>query len=162
MIERVLTIGAYGFNERTFVEALKAAGADLFIDIRARRGMRGSAYAFANATRLQASLEAAGIKYTHAGGTIQVRGDEVEGRLVIEVEDECGGLSPDAELALFKPYEQHAENRKGLGLGLTIALRAIALNAGTLTCQNLLGKGCVFKIDLPLPKPAAPSAPGDQ
>lgn len=66
MIERVLTIGAYGFNERTFIDALKAAGADLFIDIRARRGMRGSAYAFANATRLQASLEAAGIRYTHA------------------------------------------------------------------------------------------------
>jgi len=66
MIERVLTIGAYGFNERTFIDALKAAGADLFIDIRARRGMRGSAYAFANATRLQASLESAGIEYVHA------------------------------------------------------------------------------------------------
>jgi uncharacterized protein (DUF488 family) len=66
MIERVLTIGAYGFNERTFIDALKAAGSDLFIDIRARRGMRGSAYAFANATRLQASLQSAGIRYTHA------------------------------------------------------------------------------------------------
>jgi uncharacterized protein (DUF488 family) len=66
MIERVLTIGAYGFNERTFIEALKAAGVDLFIDIRARRGMRGSAYAFANAARLQRLLESAGIRYVHA------------------------------------------------------------------------------------------------
>lgn len=66
MIERILTIGAYGFDERTFIDTLKAAGSDLFIDIRARRGMRGSAYAFANATRLQASLESAGIRYAHA------------------------------------------------------------------------------------------------
>ncbi len=62
----MLTIGAYGFSERTFIDALKAAGADLFIDIRARRGMRGSTFAFANSTRLQASLEDAGIKYAHA------------------------------------------------------------------------------------------------
>jgi len=66
VIERVLTIGAYGFTGETFIETLKAAGVDLFIDIRARRGMRGSAYAFANAQRLQAALEAAGIKYVHA------------------------------------------------------------------------------------------------
>ena len=66
MIERILTIGAYGFNADSFVEALKAAGADLFLDIRARRGMRGSAYAFANASRLEAALEAVGIRYVAA------------------------------------------------------------------------------------------------
>ena len=66
MIERIFTIGAYGFNEDTFVETLKRAGADLFIDIRARRGMRGSLYAFANAARLQALLQSAGIRYVHA------------------------------------------------------------------------------------------------
>ncbi|CAG0987823.1 hypothetical protein PHYC_02122 [Phycisphaerales bacterium] len=66
MIERVLTIGAFGFNERSFVAALKAAGVDLFVDIRARRGVRGAEYSFVNSARLQASLEAAGIKYIHA------------------------------------------------------------------------------------------------
>ncbi len=66
MIEQVLTIGAYGFNKRTFHETLRAARIDLFIDIRARRGMRGSAFAFANATRLAAALEADGIRYVHA------------------------------------------------------------------------------------------------
>jgi uncharacterized protein (DUF488 family) len=66
LIEQVLTIGAYGFNELTFIEALKSARVDLFVDIRARRGMRGSAYAFANASRLQVLLESAAIRYTHA------------------------------------------------------------------------------------------------
>ncbi len=66
MIEKLFTIGAYGFSAQSFVEALRLAGVDLFIDIRARRGMRGSAYAFANASRLESALAAAGIRYAHA------------------------------------------------------------------------------------------------
>lgn len=66
MIEKLFTIGAYGFSAESFVEALRRAGVDLFIDIRARRGMRGSAYAFANAARLESALATAGIRYTHA------------------------------------------------------------------------------------------------
>lgn len=66
MIERIITIGAYGFGAESFVRALRDAGVDLFIDIRARRGLRGSTYAFANASRLQSALSDAGIDYVHA------------------------------------------------------------------------------------------------
>jgi hypothetical protein len=66
MIERIVTIGAYGYDGESFVGALQFAHVDLLIDIRARRGMRGSAYAFANASRLQAVLAAASIRYAHA------------------------------------------------------------------------------------------------
>ncbi len=65
MIERVLTIGAFGFDERGFVRALKDARADLFVDIRARRGVRGAEYAFVNAKRLEVLLADAGIAYVH-------------------------------------------------------------------------------------------------
>jgi uncharacterized protein (DUF488 family) len=66
VIQRVLTIGAYGFDEDTFVSALRSSGADLFVDIRARRGLRGPEHAFANANRLRATLAKAGIPYVHA------------------------------------------------------------------------------------------------
>ena len=89
------------------------------------------------------------LKYTHDGGKIQVRAKLVGESIVVEVEDECGGLSPNAETELFKPFEQQNENREGLGLGLTIARRAIDLNHGTLKVENLPGKGCIFKITLP-------------
>jgi len=89
------------------------------------------------------------LKYTHDDGKIQVRGSLVGEKIVIEVEDECGGLAPNAETELFKAFEQQNENRTGLGLGLTIAQRAIALNQGTIAAQNLPGKGCIFKIILP-------------
>jgi len=88
------------------------------------------------------------LKYTHPGGKIQVRGTLAGKNVIIEVEDECGGLS-DRASELFKPFEQHHENRKGLGLGLTIAQKAVNLNHGTISVRNLPGKGCVFTIILP-------------
>lgn len=59
------TIGVYGWTEPAFFAALQAAGIDTFCDIRARRGVRGSEYAFANSARLQAHLAALGIRYLH-------------------------------------------------------------------------------------------------
>ena len=57
---------------------------------------------------------------------------------------------------LFKPFEQQHQNREGLGLGLTIAQRAIALNDGTIDVRNLPGHGCIFRISLPGTKSNAP------
>jgi signal transduction histidine kinase len=88
------------------------------------------------------------LKYTHVGGKIQMRGYLVGKNIVIDVEDECGGLS-DRASELFKPFEQQHTDRKGLGLGLTIAQRAINLNNGTIGVRNLPGKGCIFTITLP-------------
>jgi uncharacterized protein (DUF488 family) len=63
--ECILTIGVYGFNADQFFDTLITAKVDLFCDIRARRGLRGSEYAFANSTRLQARLGALAIPYKH-------------------------------------------------------------------------------------------------
>jgi hypothetical protein len=65
MLRRLLTIGAFGFDEESFFKAIVDSGADLFCDIRARRGVRGSEYAFVNSVRLQAGLEARGVRYAH-------------------------------------------------------------------------------------------------
>jgi len=60
-----VTIGVYGFDEQGFFKALLDAKIDTFCDIRLRRGMRGSTYAFANSTYLQKRLEELGIRYLH-------------------------------------------------------------------------------------------------
>ncbi len=88
------------------------------------------------------------IKFSHIGGKIQLRGFTVEESVIIEVEDECGGLS-DASDRLFKAFEQQNDDRNGLGLGLTIAQRSISLNHGKIEVHNKPEKGCVFKIILP-------------
>lgn len=59
------TIGVYGFTGETFVHRLQQADVRLLLDVRQRRGVRGSEYAWANSLRLQAALTAAGIGYEH-------------------------------------------------------------------------------------------------
>lgn len=61
MKPKIVTIGVYGFNEADFFQAVQDAGIDTFCDIRMRRSMRGSQYAFANSTYLQQRLYDLGI-----------------------------------------------------------------------------------------------------
>jgi uncharacterized protein (DUF488 family) len=64
-MRRVVTIGVYGYTAETFLDALRAHGVGLVIDVRQRRGVRGREYAWANARRLEAALAVAGIGYQH-------------------------------------------------------------------------------------------------
>jgi uncharacterized protein (DUF488 family) len=61
----IATIGVYGFDRETFLATLADAGVDLVLDVRQRRGVRGSEYAWANAHRLQDALKDAGVGYSH-------------------------------------------------------------------------------------------------
>lgn len=62
---KIVTVGVYGFSEEAFFEALQEAEVDTFCDIRQRRGLRGSTYAFANSRRLQERLAEMDIRYLH-------------------------------------------------------------------------------------------------
>lgn len=90
------------------------------------------------------------LKYTVTGGIVRIQSRSSAESVNIEVADQCGGLPPDKLESIFKPFEQQSSNRSGLGLGLTIALRAINLNHGSVGVENFPGRGCVFKITLPL------------
>ncbi|MGN6557055.1 MAG: DUF488 family protein, N3 subclade [Solirubrobacterales bacterium] len=59
------TIGVYGFDGPAFIRALRDAEVGIVLDVRQRRGVRGSEYAWANAKRLQAALDEADIEYSH-------------------------------------------------------------------------------------------------
>ena len=61
----VVAIGVYGWGLDSFRAALRSANVGLVLDIRQRRGVRGSQYAWANAKRLESALGDAGIRYRH-------------------------------------------------------------------------------------------------
>ena len=65
MKPKIVTIGVYGFDSDSFFQALVEAGVDTFCDIRFRRGMRGSTYAFVNNSSLQRRLNELDIRYVH-------------------------------------------------------------------------------------------------
>ena len=61
----VTATGVYGNNEAEFFQKLMDEKITLFVDVRQRRGMRGSKYAFVNSTYLQDKLSELGIQYIH-------------------------------------------------------------------------------------------------
>ncbi len=65
MKPKIVTIGVYGFAEEAFFQSLLDAHVDTFCDIRRRRGMRGSLYAFVNSQHLQQRLQELGIRYVY-------------------------------------------------------------------------------------------------
>jgi signal transduction histidine kinase len=90
------------------------------------------------------------FKYTPTGGTVVLRTQARGQRLLIEIEDECGGI-PRGTGDLFQPFgERRGTDRSGLGLGLSIARKAVRAHNGDVLVRNMPSKGCVFAIDVPL------------
>jgi signal transduction histidine kinase len=98
------------------------------------------------------------VKFTHAGGAVNIRARHGEGRVYIEVEDSCGGLPEGAVKKLFDPFTQVGTDKTGFGLGLAIAKQAVDAHRGELRVHDLPGKGCVFVLDLPHTPPGGSAA----
>jgi signal transduction histidine kinase len=101
------------------------------------------------------------FKFTHHGTEVTLNAYAVADRILIDVEDNCGGLPAGAAATMFKPFVQYGANKTGLGLGLSIARLSVESNSGMLSVRDIPGSGCVFTIDLPrhsLPKPVAEPA----
>ena len=100
------------------------------------------------------------FKFTPAGGRVVLRArTNNQGHLLIEVEDECGGVPDSVGDPLQSLGERRAADRTGLGLGLSIAREAVRAHGGEIDFHNVHGKGCVFTIDLPLVAEAVPVSP---
>ncbi len=95
------------------------------------------------------------FKFTKPGTIVVLRVRATVERVLLEIEDECGGLPTAIVDDLFRPFEQGGADRSGLGLGLAFSRRAVDANNGRIYAHNLPSKGCVFTIDLPrIPTPA--------
>ena len=100
------------------------------------------------------------FKYTRAGGEVVLRVRTDGTRLLIEVEDECGGIPPTLGDP-FQPFGQRrGQDRTGLGLGLSIARKAVRAHEGDIHIRNIPGTGCVFTIDVPLAFDDVPNPSG--
>jgi signal transduction histidine kinase len=97
------------------------------------------------------------FKFTRPRTTVVLRVGTNNERVLIEVQDECGGLPGGNAEDLFKPFEQWGADRTGLGLGLAFSRWGVEANNGRLYARNLPHNGCVFTIDLPRCHAAIPA-----
>jgi signal transduction histidine kinase len=95
------------------------------------------------------------FKFTRPRSAVTLKVGASAERVLIEIQDECGGLPGGNVNELFHPFEQRSADRTGLGLGLAFSRWGVEANHGRLYARNLPEVGCVFTVDLPrLPVPA--------
>jgi len=106
-------------------------------------------------------LVANGVKFTREG-QVEVAASAVAGldrqvKLTLRVHDTGIGIAPDQLAAIFESFRQLetglSRNHGGLGLGLAVAQKLIALLDGSITVDSELGKGSVFSVTLPFKVP---------
>ncbi len=89
------------------------------------------------------------FKFTRSGTTVTLRVGATAERVLIEVQDECGGLPAGDVDEMFRPFEQRSADRTGLGLGLAFSRWAVEASHGRLSARTVPGRGCIFTVDLP-------------
>lgn len=92
------------------------------------------------------------LKFTEEG-TISVYAETRDGHAVIHVSDTGVGMDEDTQTRVFLPYEQGSygmSDGRGIGLGLSICKQLVELHGGALAVQSEVGKGSIFRFDLPL------------
>ncbi|MCW4455481.1 HAMP domain-containing histidine kinase [Flavobacterium sp. MXW15] len=89
------------------------------------------------------------FKFSHPHSEVTLNAYAVADRILIDVEDHCGGLAAGTAERIFLPFVQEGDDHSGLGLGLSISRRSVEANHGVLSVRNIPGSGCVFTIDLP-------------
>jgi PAS domain S-box-containing protein len=98
------------------------------------------------------------IKFTEQGGVTVRLGikPDTNPRLLMEVEDSGPGIAPEDQKRIFEPFVQLGEQgvNKGTGLGLTITRQFVQLMGGSLSLESTLGKGSLFRVELPLKEAA--------
>ncbi|MGF6806664.1 signal transduction histidine kinase [Paraburkholderia sp. Clong3] len=105
------------------------------------------------------------IKYTPAGGRVEVEAYASQNTMVIRVADTGIGMTPDE---LSKSWDRlfrgdRSRSQRGLGLGLSLVKAVVEAHQGRVTASSNLGAGSVFTVTLPVAFPGgSPFPPNDQ
>jgi len=94
------------------------------------------------------------VKFTPPGGQVSVSANTDGDTFNIVVVDTGIGIPPKDIERILKPFEQvkratQADNREGVGLGLSITKSLVDLHGGTLDLSSELGKGTIVTVSFP-------------
>lgn len=92
------------------------------------------------------------IKYSPEKGVIQITVSQRSQQLQIDIEDQGPGIAEQDLQLIFQPFFRSRENQhqNGIGLGLTIAHRAIEIHGGEIIAVNRPEGGLRISIVLPV------------
>jgi signal transduction histidine kinase len=81
---------------------------------------------------------------------IEIRTKAFLDHIVVEIEDNGPGMSPQVKQKIFEPFFTTKAVGRGTGLGLSIVYSIIENHKGSLEVISEEGQGTIFKISLPL------------
>lgn len=89
-------------------------------------------------------------KYTHANGLISISLTETQDSVSIQVSDTGIGISSDKLTSIFERHQTKgttsSEYKQGLGVGLSIIKKYVALHGGKITVESTKGVGSTFTV----------------
>ena len=104
--------------------------------------------------KVVANLVENGIHYNQPSGFVEISTHREKNQAVIEVRDNGLGISMQQQAKLFQRFNRGSEsighNSEGIGLGLAITAHIVHLHEGKISVNSTLGKGTIFRIELPL------------
>jgi two-component system OmpR family sensor kinase len=89
------------------------------------------------------------LRFSPPGEEVLVSAQVADGRFEIEVGDKGPGVPPAMLDTMFEPFVKGPAESRGVGLGLSIARRALAAHGGALQAVNREGGGLSMRIALP-------------
>ena len=94
------------------------------------------------------------IKFTPAGGSVEVMGSRLENGIRVTVSDTGIGVSKDEIKHLFNPFKQIdstlSRKYEGTGLGLVLSRKFVEMHGGRIWVESELGKGSTFTFEMPV------------
>jgi len=94
------------------------------------------------------------VKFTGAGGTVQIKGGNEEKLVRVTVSDNGTGMSEDIQSKLFSAKDRKSlpgtSGEKGTGLGLTICKEFVDANNGSITVKSQKDQGTEVTVLLPV------------
>jgi PAS domain S-box-containing protein len=91
------------------------------------------------------------LKFTPRGGNVTVRATAPGEHLLVQIIDTGPGIAPAQLPHIFGRFWQASgTDRRGVGLGLSIAKGIVEAHDGTIWVESDLGKGSVFSFTLPV------------
>jgi signal transduction histidine kinase len=101
--------------------------------------------------RVVANLLGNALKFTPAGGRVELRCRPRGGYMLFSVEDSGPGVPEEMREEIFRKHYQLEEHKHmGFGLGLAMCRLAVELHGGRIWVESGAGKGAVFAFDIPL------------
>jgi signal transduction histidine kinase len=128
----------------------EASGRGISLTAEIVPGVPSIAFDAARILQVLCNLLGNALKFTPAQGSIVVRLEHVDDRVVCSVSDTGEGIPDDKLEVVFDRFVQLTNtDRRGVGLGLFISKSIVKGHGGDIWVENRLGRGSTFCFTLP-------------